>query len=153
MAIAGIFSILKDVVFPSIDKILVDKDKAKELKHNLEMAVLDMDRKELESATSIIIAEAGGEGFLQKNWRPITMLSMVVLLGAYYLGLAPPYLIENPELAEKLFSVIQVGLGGYVVGRSGEKMVETFQEPKRLEAEAKVIDAQGKNRKPTKLNS
>lgn len=140
MALGGVFKLVADLIFPTIDKAIVDKDKARELKYNIEMALIQADEQELKSATEVIVAEAQGESWLQRNWRPITMLSMVGLIGAYYLGFAPTYLIANPELAEKLFSVVQVGLGGYVIGRSGEKMLETYQEPKRLEAEAKIIE-------------
>ena len=148
MAVLGIFKVIKDLVFPTLDKAIVDKDLVRQLQNDIQMAILNADNKELESATTIIVAEAQGESWLQRNWRPLTMLSMVALIGAYYLGFAPPYLIDNPDLAEKLFTVVQVGLGGYVVGRSGEKMMETYQEPKRLEAEAKKLEAE---RKPVKI--
>lgn len=124
-------AILKIVrgVFPIIDKAVVDKDKARELKHELEMYALNLTEQELKAATQIIMAEAGGESWLQRNWRPITMLWFVGLVGAYWLGLAPDYLVNNPDVVEKLFGIVQVGIGGYVVGRSAEKITATWKEP------------------------
>jgi hypothetical protein len=31
------------------------------------------------------------------------------------------------EMPDQLWSLIQIGLGGYVVGRSGEKLMETWK--------------------------
>lgn len=126
--IGGILQIIKSV-FPVIDKAIVDKDKARELKQALELAVINLSAQELDAATKIILAEAGGESWLQRNWRPLTMLWFVGLVGAYWLGLAPEYLINNPAVVGDLFGIVQVGLGGYVVGRTAEKVVSTWKAP------------------------
>lgn len=112
-----------------IDKAVVDKDQARQLKHEIRMAAMSMEAKQFEAAASIITAEAQGEGFLQKNWRPMTMLWFVFLIGLYWFGLAPEYLVNNPELVSDLFGIVQVGIGGYVVGRSAEKIMKTYKEP------------------------
>lgn len=122
-----------------IDKAVVDKDLARQLKHDLKMSAVNMKTEELRSVTSIITAEAQGESWLQRNWRPLTMLWFVGLIGAYWLGLAPEYLVNSPETVQELFRIVQVGLGGYVIGRSAEKVVKTFKEPE-LEKARKEVD-------------
>lgn len=112
-----------------IDKAVPDKDLREKLKADYRMAALTMQSKEFEAAASIVTAEAKGESWLQRNWRPLTMLWFVGLIGAYWLGLAPDYLVNNPETVQELFRIVQVGLGGYVVGRSAEKIVKTYKEP------------------------
>ena len=112
-----------------IDKAVPDKDLREQLKHDIRMTAMSMQAKEFEAAANIITAEAQGEGFLQKNWRPMTMLWFVFLIGLYWFGLAPEYLVNNPELVSDLFGIVQVGLGGYVVGRSAEKIMKTYKEP------------------------
>ena len=59
--------------------------------------------------------------FLKTTWRPITMLIFVGLIAARWLGLA----VDNIplELEMKLMSIVQLAIGGYVIGRSGEKIV------------------------------
>lgn len=66
---------------------------------------------------SIIIAEAQGGSWLQRNWRPITMLTFLVLVVCDSFGLLAF------RLAEQAWTLLQIGLGGYVVGRSAEKIV------------------------------
>lgn len=69
---------------------------------------------------SIIVAEAQGGGFLQRNWRPFTMLVFLGLIVGRFLGLEA----SNFGVAESehLFSLVELGLGGYVVGRTVEKV-------------------------------
>lgn len=34
---------------------------------------------------------------------------------------------QSPELATKLFTLLSIGLGGYIAGRTGEKIVERLR--------------------------
>lgn len=76
-----------------------------------------------QAATSIIKAEAESEHWLAANWRPLTMLVFVALIVARWFGWAAPNLSEAEYL--KLWSIVEFGLGGYVVGRSVEKIAPT----------------------------
>ena len=49
------------------------------------------------------------------------MLWFVGLIGAYWMGLTPESVSEEAVLA--MFSLVKVGLGGYVISRSAEKIV------------------------------
>lgn len=78
-------------------------------------------QSEIESAAAKIInTEAASSHWLAANWRPLTMLTFVVLIVARWFGLAAPGLSEAEYL--KLWSIVEFGLGGYVVGRSVEKI-------------------------------
>jgi hypothetical protein len=59
-------------------------------------------------------------GFLARTWRPLTMLVFVALIVARWLGLVRPEISEAEVLA--MWSVVQYAMGGYVVGRSLEKI-------------------------------
>ena len=75
------------------------------------------------AAADIIKTEAASQHWLTSNWRPITMLVFVVLIVARWFGWAAPGLSEAEYL--KLWSIVEFGLGGYVVGRSVEKIAPT----------------------------
>lgn len=109
----------------AIDKIFPNKEEAEKLKAQITLEAMKGDAKELDSATQIIIAEASGESWLQRNWRPLLMLWFAGLLGAHWLGYTPDNLGEETIL--KLLDIVQVGIGGYVLGRSGEKMVKAYK--------------------------
>ena len=83
---------------------------------------LDYEAKMLEARASIINTEAKGESFLQRNWRPMTMLAFVILVIARWMGLTTDV---SQELELELMTLIKIGLGGYVVGRSAEKIAKS----------------------------
>lgn len=79
---------------------------------------------ELTAASSIVIAEANSDSWLSKSWRPILMLTFGVLIVARWFGWAAPNLSEAEYL--KLWEIVQLGLGGYVIGRSVEKVIPSI---------------------------
>lgn len=93
--------------------------KAELFKMQNEMAnrVMDYEARLLEARTSVIVAEAQGASWLQRSWRPITMLTFLALVVADTFG------ITAFRLADQAWTLLQLGLGGYVVGRSAEKIV------------------------------
>jgi len=102
------------------------------LKASIQTAVLSADAEALQEQAGIITAEAKGESWLQRNWRPMTMLIFVGIVAnnyiiAPYVGLfAPGYklILDTPP---DLWALIKIGLGGYVVGRSAEKCVAAWK--------------------------
>ncbi|WP_444917636.1 3TM-type holin [Microbulbifer sp. JMSA003] len=85
-----------------------------------------MDLEELKAATQVITAEASGESWLQRNWRPVTMLTFVGLIVAHWVGWTAENLSEDQTLA--LLEIVKIGLGGYVVGRSAEKAMKAWKQ-------------------------
>ncbi len=112
--------------FSIIDKFIEDKDQATQVKAQLQVQASNELSKLVEQKANIIIAEAKGESWLQRNWRPILMLWFAVLVGCHWLGLTAEGLSDN--VVVKLLSIIQLGIGGYIIGRTGEKMLKTFKE-------------------------
>jgi hypothetical protein len=76
---------------------------------------------ELETRAGVVKSEASSEHWLAANWRPITMLTFTALIVARWLGWAAPNLAEAEYL--KLWDIVELGLGGYVIGRSAEKVL------------------------------
>jgi hypothetical protein len=74
----------------------------------------------LDSQTKLIAAEATGNSWLQRNWRPISALFLLGLVGAYWFGFSSPHLTQ--QTVDDCFSLVKICLGGYVAGRSIEKV-------------------------------
>lgn len=108
-----------------VDKFVPDKGKAQELKAQITLEVLENKSKELENAVSVINTEANGHSWLQRNWRPLVMLTFTGLTVAHWLGYTSPNLSEEQILG--LLDIVQVGIGGYVLGRSGEKIMKEYK--------------------------
>lgn len=80
---------------------------------NYEQALLD-------NQTKLIAAEATGNSWLQRNWRPISALFLLGLVGAYWFGFTGTHLTQTT--VDDCFSLVKLCLGGYVAGRSIEKV-------------------------------
>jgi hypothetical protein len=121
--IGGLFKNL----FGLIDDLHTSDEEKLTLKSTMFMAqgellgkVFEYESSILKMQSDIIIAEAKGESWLQRSWRPIAMLSLLGLVGAYWFGFTPTNL--DKDAVNGLFLLVQIGLGGYVVGRSAEKV-------------------------------
>jgi hypothetical protein len=79
--------------------------------------------QELAGRAEIVKAEAASEHWLAANWRPMLMLTFGALIVARWFGWAAPNLSEAEYL--KLWSIVELGIGGYVIGRSAEKVLPT----------------------------
>lgn len=97
-----------------------DADKAK-----LELMAMAQrgELAELAARADVVKAEASSEHWLAANWRPILMLTFGALIVARWFGWAAPNLSEAEYL--KLWSIVELGIGGYVIGRSAEKVLPT----------------------------
>ncbi len=109
------------IVTKAIDKIFPDPQQAANAKATLLELEQRGELEELQAATQVIVAEAAGS-WLQKNWRPITMLTFLVLVVCDSFGLL------TFRLASEAWVLLQMGLGGYVVGRSAEKVAKEWKQ-------------------------
>jgi hypothetical protein len=98
-----------------------DELKRKELEASLTRAVMENAAAMEQAAASIVKAEAASQHWLAANWRPITMLTFLGLIVARWFGWSAPGLGEAEIL--KLWDIVNLGLGGYVIGRSAEKIL------------------------------
>jgi hypothetical protein len=98
-----------------------DEQKRLEVEKNFAIETMKQAQAIETAAAEIVKAEAQSGSFLAANWRPITMLIFVALIVARWFGVAAPNLAEEEYI--KLWDIVQLGLGGYVIGRSAEKIV------------------------------
>jgi len=105
-----------DNVHTSEEEKLVQKAQLLELQTTFLTQALDYEQEQLKSKTAIIMAEANSASWLARSWRPITMLTFLGLVCMDSFGW-----LANP-LADQAWTLLQIGLGGYVVGRSAEKV-------------------------------
>jgi hypothetical protein len=88
---------------------------------------LQFEQEQMKLKASIITAETKSESWLTRNWRPMAMVALLSSVLAYWFGLTPTDpttgLSTIPvAFVDRMFSLVQIGLGGYIVGRSGEKI-------------------------------
>ena len=112
----------------SIEKIIPDKDMARRLTHEIEALVLGLQGGIIAAKQAIIVAEAQGGSWIQRTWRPITMLTFVFIIANNYIIVpsAQAFGAPVPTLAipPGMWGLLTVVLGGYLGGRSAEKIVK-----------------------------
>jgi hypothetical protein len=127
IGVLGAVAPMVKTLFKTIDKTIDNKAEAEKIKQNIQQQLLSGQLKELEAQASIITAEAKG-GWLQRNWRPLLMLTFAGLVVAHWFGFTAPNIPESVQ--NSLLNIVLVGMGGYIVGRSGEKIMDKFKEKK-----------------------
>lgn len=107
-----------------IGKFITDRDAAIRLEAELMQALAGAQR-------DIIVAEAQGQSWLQRNWRPLLMTTFMFIIANNYIIV--PYVqafgavVPSLEIPNGMWALLNVGVGGYIVGRSGEKIAETWK--------------------------
>lgn len=116
-----IVDLIDDLTLSPEEKLTI---KSKLFSAQLEMyaKVLDYEARIAEAASRIIAAEASSESWLTSNWRPLVMVTFTGLVVARWFGVSVPL---PPELEVELFSIIKIGIAGYIGGRSAEKIADS----------------------------
>jgi hypothetical protein len=118
-----------------VDQLVEDKDLAMKIKAEAKRRVLEVDvtkyATQLEAQKSVLVAEIQGESWIQRNWRPAIMMMFGAIIANNYIIF--PYLslfdstkdaVTQLDLPEVMWDCLKLGLSGYIVGRSAEKIAK-----------------------------
>ena len=103
-----------------IDNLFTSEEERIKAKNEVFKVLQEQQLKLQQLQTEIIVAEANGN-WLQRSWRPILMLSFGFIV-IYVKFIAPLFDLKIPELENEFWDLLQIGIGGYVIGRSAEKI-------------------------------
>ena len=118
--IAALLPALAPILGDVIKRLFPDPTEAAKAEAELNRQLMARAGEIEQAAAGIVKTEAASAHWLAANWRPITMLTFVGLIVARWFGFSAPGLSEAEALA--LWDIVQIGLGGYVVGRTVEKV-------------------------------
>jgi len=125
----GAVAPLAKVLFSTIEKAVPDKDLQERLKSQLQTELLQSHTQELHAAAKIIEAEAKA-GWFASSWRPLLMYVLIfILVWNYVIGPVIKVFtgtVISFELPGDVWTLLNVGLGGYVIGRSAESVARTM---------------------------
>ena len=120
---------LAKILFNTIEKAVPDKDLQAKLKADLQTQLLQSHTAELTAAAKIVEAEAKA-GWFASSWRPLLMYVLIfILVWNYVIGPVIKIFtgaVNSFELPGDVWTLLNVGLGGYVVGRSAESVARTM---------------------------
>ena len=121
-------SVVKDLL-GGLDKLFTSKEEKILAENAIKQILIEKELELQRMQTEIIVAEAKGN-WLQRSWRPILMLSFGFIV-IYVKFIAPLFGLPIPPLENEFWNLLQLGIGGYVIGRTGEKMIQTYTEKKQ----------------------
>jgi hypothetical protein len=133
---SGIGEVAKGIGSLAIDiRTAITGDLPPKEKAELEKIALALEGKERELQvqlaqvqSSVIIAEAKSESWLASNWRPLLMTMFGTIIANNYILFPYIELFFGPEHAvtieipPNMWELLKLGVSGYVVGRSLEKI-------------------------------
>jgi hypothetical protein len=101
---------------------------------------LDFETAQIQARSQIIIAEANASGGffggLTKAWRPITMLTFLSMLVAWWFGWVDTPANATEDVLVEIFGLLKIGIGGYIGSRGVEKVSEkvlaAFKKPEEV---------------------
>ena len=81
------------------------------------------------AASDIVLAEVQGKSWMQRNWRPTMMWMLMLMVFINYI-VAPGFQAVGVDIKvdvpDNVWTLLGIGMGGYVIGRSGEKMMKEW---------------------------
>ncbi len=127
----GILGAILGPITGIIDKAVPDADLRHSLKQEIKAKLIDQESALTEAARDVLVAEAKGESWMQRNWRPLTMLVFAAIIANNYL--IAPYVQAFGgvsvvlDIPDGMWNLLTMGLGGYVIGRTLEKTGSRFR--------------------------
>ncbi|WP_018336899.1 3TM-type holin [Butyricimonas synergistica] len=114
-----------DAVSGVVERLTLPAREKKQLEADLLRLLLEREQ-ELIQAQAALLQEEGKGNWLQRSWRPLVMLTFaaVILMGTFTN-------ISILSDTSRFWDLLEIGLGGYVVGRSGEKILTTLAKSRR----------------------
>jgi len=102
-----------------------------EHEENLRKMNLDYESTLVQAQAGNIQAEAKSDSWMAANWRPILMLTFTFIVAMNYailpivswFGVHQAPLVLPPDM----WDLLKIGVGGYIVGRSGEKITRSLK--------------------------
>ena len=131
LQLLGAVAPLAKTLLGTIDKAVPDKDLAQKIKAEFNNELLNADMSKFKAAADIVNSEAKSQHWITATWRPMLMYCLIIIVFNNYILM--PYMKYffgfeiTLEIPQDLWTLLQIGLGGYVLGRSGEQIAKNIK--------------------------
>jgi len=131
MGILGLLGGLGSKIVDIVDKHVKNQAEKEKITLEIQKAYMEhlakVEEMLTEKQADIIVAEATGHSWLQRNWRPLTMLVFVSIIANNYILVPYAHALFNFDLPvlklpDQVWELIKYGLTGYLGARSLEKI-------------------------------
>lgn len=138
--ILGILGSLVPSLTSLVSEFVEDPDKKNEIESRIRQQLAAQEAEVRARAADIVLAEVKGESWEQRKWRPHLMYTgmfviiwtgiLAPIIDAFF-GVTLPIVDIFAGVPAELWQLLMIGMGGYVAGRTGEKMMKTYVEGKK----------------------
>ena len=125
--------IIANLIFKYLGQNQANTATLSQIQGDVEKALIAAESDIAKASAQVVIAEAQSESWMARNWRPISALCFVAII-LWYGWMQPalyawadvaPLKIGDPLLME-IIGLVKLCLGGYIGGRSLEKIASSF---------------------------
>jgi len=158
--LGGLFAI-GNKILDILDKHIKDKQLKQQLALEIQklytQEALKLQQQMMQSQANVIVSEATGHSWLQRNWRPITMLVFVFIIANNYV-LVPyahalfKFQLPVLNLPNDVWDIIKYGLTGYIGARSVEKVTSIVTAHKVAKQISEKISVSNDDKAPKVTN-
>ena len=128
----GAIGPIAKLIAKTVDKAVPDKDLKAKLKHEINTQLLTSGTDEMKAASKIILAEAQSGSWLTSSWRPALMWICIIVIFNNFILMPFINIIFGTslilEIPDPMWNLLPIGVGGYIAGRSGEKIAQKWKE-------------------------
>lgn len=131
--LSTLLPIIAPIIGDVVKKIVPDTDKRDQIEREIKLGLLEHTDSLERMRGEIVLAEAKSENWITSAWRPLLMMVAVAIIAVNYLifpiiAIAYPEISNHTlELPDQLWNLLTIGVGGYIVGRSGEKAIDKWK--------------------------
>ena len=132
LQLLGAIGPIAKLIAKTVDKAVPDKDLKEKLKHDINTQLLNAGSQEMQAASKIILAEAQSSSWLTNSWRPALMWICIIVIFNNFILMPFANIIFGTSLIlsipDPMWNLLTIGVGGYIAGRSGEKIAQKWKE-------------------------
>lgn len=89
---------------------------------DFQVKMAEADAEFAKSQAAVITSEVQSQSWAARNWRPVLMLTFTYII-AHNFVIAPTFHLSALAIPPEMWTLLNIGIGGYIVGRSAEKIV------------------------------
>lgn len=115
----GVGGIIGKFVVDPGEKLKASQELLK-LQLDFQAKLIEADAEIAKAQAGVITTEAGSGNWLAASWRPLLMLTFTYII-LHNFVLAPVFHWTVVQIPPDMWTLLNIGVGGYVVGRSAEK--------------------------------
>ncbi len=137
-----LLGLIEGPIFSIIDKLIPDPSLKAKLKAEIQAKTIDQQNEVTGAQREILLQELAQGSLLTRSWRPVLMYLIILFLLVYGLLLpvvdlftATPVVFSPrwQEIPDGLWNLLGLGVGGYIGGRSLEKIAVSVANKARLD--------------------